>query len=239
MLENITQEAENQTREYIIETQELWRVYKTGSQEVQALRGVNLQIEAGHLVALMGRSGSGKTTLLNILGGLDQPTTGTVQVLGQDLANLNDRQLTRWRRDCVSFIFQSFGLLPTLSAYENVELILRIAGVKAKERRERTMQSLELVGLNKWAHHRPYEMSGGQQQRVAIARALANRHRLILADEPTGDLDTNTAREVLILFQRLVREEDLTLLMVSHDNLVHDYVDQVFHLRDGQIAQDR
>jgi ABC-type lipoprotein export system ATPase subunit len=197
-----------------------------------------LEILEGQLVALMGRSGSGKTTLLNILGGLDQPTSGKVRVLGEDLTKLNDRQLTRWRRDYVGFIFQSFGLLPTLSAYENVELILRIAGVKAKPRRERTLQSLDLVGLGKWAHHRPYEMSGGQQQRVAIARALASRNRLILADEPTGDLDTNTAREVLTLFQRLVREEGLTMLMVTHDNLVHDYVDYALHLKDGQIVED-
>ena len=237
-LDTVVQEAEAAPKETLIEAQELWRVYKTGSQEVQALRGVNLQILEGQLVALMGRSGSGKTTLLNILGGLDQPTSGKVRVLGEDLTKLNDRQLTRWRRDYVGFIFQSFGLLPTLSAYENVELILRIAGVKAKLRRERTLQSLDLVGLGKWAHHRPYEMSGGQQQRVAIARALASRNRLILADEPTGDLDTNTAREVLSLFQRLVREEGLTMLMVSHDNLVHDYMDYVLHLKDGQIVED-
>jgi putative ABC transport system ATP-binding protein len=234
----IVQEAEAVPKEILIETQDLWRVYKTGSQEVQALRGVNLQILEGQLVALMGRSGSGKTTLLNILGGLDQPTSGMIRVLGEDLTKLNDRQLTRWRRDYVGFIFQSFGLLPTLSAYENVELILRIAGVKAKSRRERTLQSLDLVGLGKWGHHRPYEMSGGQQQRVAIARALASRNRLILADEPTGDLDTNTAREMLTLFRRLVREEGLTMLMVSHDNLVHDYMDYVLHLKDGQIVED-
>src|SRR5687767_11442375 len=131
ILDTIVQEAEVVPKEILIETQDLWRVYKTGSQEVQALRGVNLQILEGQLVALMGRSGSGKTTLLNILGGLDQPTSGRIRVLGEDLTKLNDRQLTRWRRDCVGFIFQSFGLLPTLSAYENVELVLRIAGVKA------------------------------------------------------------------------------------------------------------
>lgn len=222
----------------IIETTDLWRVYKSGTQEVQALRGIDLQIDHGQFVALIGRSGSGKTTLLNIVGGLDKPTSGNVKIFGQELADMNDRDLTRWRRQKVGFIFQSFGLLPTLSAYENVELMPRIAGMKSKERKERAHYCLELVGLKKWIHHRPYEMSGGQQQRVAIARALANKPHLILADEPTGELDTATAREILSFFQRIVKEEDVTMLMVSHDNLVHDYVDEVLQLRDGQIEKD-
>jgi ABC-type lipoprotein export system ATPase subunit len=226
------------TNGHVIETEALWRVYKTGLQEVQALRGVNLAIDSGRFVALYGRSGSGKTTLLNILGGLDQPTSGTVRIFGQDLARLNDGQLTRWRREKVGFIFQSFGLLPTLSAYENVELMLRMIGVGSKQRRERTLHCLELVGLSKWIHHRPYEMSGGQQQRVAIARSLANRPQLILADEPTGELDTNTTREILTLFQRIVAEEQATMLVVSHDELVKEYVDQVLQLRDGQIVEE-
>lgn len=223
---------------YVVEVEDVWRVYKTGSQEVQALRGVNMQLETGLFVALMGRSGSGKTTLLNCLGGLDRPTSGVARIFGQDLNKMNDRQLTKWRREQVGFIFQSFGLLPTLSAYENVELMLRIIGAKAKERRERARYCLELVGLSKWMDHRPYEMSGGQQQRVAIARALANSPKLILADEPTGELDTNTASEILTFFKRIVIEEQMTILMVTHDNLVHDYVDYVLHLRDGQIARD-
>jgi putative ABC transport system ATP-binding protein len=222
---------------YIIETKDLWRVYKSGSQEVQALRGVDLQVGTGHFVALVGRSGSGKTTLLNILGGLDQPSRGQVRVFGQEIARMNERKRTRWRREQVGFIFQSFGLLPTLSAYENVELMPRIAGMKAKQRRERSLYCLELVGLSKWIHHRPYEMSGGQQQRVAIARSLANNPQLILADEPTGELDTTTAREILSLFQHIVAEEGVTMLMVSHDSLVDEYVDQVLHLRDGQIVE--
>jgi putative ABC transport system ATP-binding protein len=222
---------------YIIETKDLWRVYKSGSQEVQALRGVDLQVGTGHFVALVGRSGSGKTTLLNILGGLDQPSRGQVRVFGQEIARMNERKRTRWRREQVGFIFQSFGLLPTLSAYENVELMPRIAGMKAKQRRERSLYCLELVGLSKWIHHRPYEMSGGQQQRVAIARSLANNPQLILADEPTGELDTSTAREILSLFQHIVAEEGVTMLMVSHDSLVDEYVDQVLHLRDGQIVE--
>ena len=224
--------------ETVIETKELWRIYKSAAQEVQALRGVNLQIGKGHYVALVGRSGSGKTTLLNIVGGLDQATKGEVRIFGHELSKMNERKRTQWRRKEVGFVFQSFGLLPTLSAYENVELMPRIAGMKAKQRKERTLYCLELVGLKKWMHHRPYEMSGGQQQRVAIARALANQPQLILADEPTGELDTATAREILDLFQHIVTEEGVTILMVSHDNLVYDYVDQVLRLRDGEIVQE-
>jgi putative ABC transport system ATP-binding protein len=235
MTENTT--APETNNGYVVETQDLWRVYKSGAQEVQALRGVDLQVEAGHFVALVGRSGSGKTTLLNIIGGLDQPSRGAVRVFGQELAGMSERKRTRWRREQVGFVFQSFGLLPTLSAYENVELMPRIAGMRAKQRRERSFYCLELVGLSKWIHHRPYEMSGGQQQRVAIARALANNPKLILADEPTGELDTSTAREILALFQRIVAEEGVTILMVSHDSLVNEYVDQVLRLRDGQIVR--
>jgi len=224
--------------EYVIEAEELWRVYKTGTQEVAALRGISFKMGAGRFVGVMGRSGSGKTTLLNCVGGLDQPTSGAVHIFGRDIAGLNDKQLTRWRRERVGFVFQSFGLLPTLSAFENVELMLRIAGVSGKERRQRALYCLELVGLKKWTHHRPYEMSGGQQQRVAIARSLANNPQLILADEPTGELDSSTARDILGLFRRIVEEENVTLLMVSHDALVNEYVDELLRLQDGQIMLD-
>jgi putative ABC transport system ATP-binding protein len=224
--------------DYAIETQNLWRVYKAGALEVPALRGVDLAVEPGQFVAVKGRSGSGKTTLLNCLGGLDHPTSGSVYIFGRDISTLSDRELTHWRRNRVGFIFQSFGLLPTLSAYENVELMLRIAGVPAKERRERAHYCLNLVGLSKWIHHRPFEMSGGQQQRVAIARSVANRPQLILADEPTGELDSTTAREILGLFQRIVEEEQVTFVMVSHDALVNEYVDYSLQLKDGQIAQE-
>jgi ABC-type lipoprotein export system ATPase subunit len=207
-----------------------------GAREVQALRGVQLQITTGQFVALKGRSGSGKTTLLNCIGGLDRPTSGTVRVFGSEIARMNDRQLTRWRRERVGFIFQSFGLLPTISAYENVELALRMAGMGYKTRHTRTLQCLELVGLSKWLHHRPYEMSGGQQQRVGIARALANRPQLILADEPTGELDSSTAREILTIFQRIAREEHVTMLLASHDPLVDAYVDDVLQMKDGQLV---
>jgi putative ABC transport system ATP-binding protein len=225
--------------QYVIEADDLWRVYPLGLRhDVTALRGVSLKIKAGRLVVLKGRSGSGKTTLLNCLSGLDRPTSGAVHVFGQNLSTLSDKQLTDWRRKRVGFIFQSFGLLPTLTAYENVELALRIAGAGGQDRRERALSCLDLVGLGKWIHHRLYELSGGQQQRVAIARALANQPQLILADEPTGELDSLTAREILGLFRRLVTEGGVTILMASHDVLVDEQADDLYVLRDGQILND-
>ncbi|HEX9017621.1 MAG TPA: ABC transporter ATP-binding protein [Anaerolineaceae bacterium] len=218
-----------------IETQDLWRIYKTGTQEVAALRGVQIALAPGSFVALKGRSGSGKTTLLNCLGGLDQPTRGSVTIFGEDISGFNEQQITRWRRERVGFVFQSFGLLPTLSAYENVELILRIAGRKPHERHERAMECLKLVGLGKWVHHRPYELSGGQPQRLAIARALANQPRLILADEPTGELDSTTAIEILGFFRQIVDQEGITMLVASHDILVDRFVDKILRMSDGQI----
>ena len=223
--------------DYIIEAEDLWRTYKRGSQqEVVALRGVNLQVKAGQFVALQGRSGSGKTTLLNCICGLDRPSSGVVRVFGAELSMLNENQITHWRRNKVGFVFQSFGLSPTMSAYENVELVLRIAGKGIKHLRERTDYCLDLVGINKWKDHRPDEMSGGQQQRVAIARALANNPQLILADEPTGELDSATAREILSLFRRIVDEEKVTLLIASHDALVDEFAKEILQLKDGQIV---
>lgn len=222
--------------ELVIQTENLWRKYKRGTeQEVAALRGVNLAIGPGKFMALKGRSGSGKTTLLNILGGLDRPTEGTIRIFSQDISAFNDAQITIWRRERIGFVFQSFGLTPTFSAYENIELMLRIAGKGARQRRERTNYCLDLVGLTKRKDHRPDELSGGQQQRVAIARALANNPQLILADEPTGELDTTTAREILSLFRKIVEAENVTLLMATHDPLVDEYVDETLHLHDGKI----
>lgn len=218
-----------------IQTEDLWRIYKLGDQEIPALRGVNLRIPTGAFISLKGRSGSGKTTLLNCLGGLDQPTKGLVRIGGEEIGRWRESKLTKWRRHKVGFIFQSLGLLPALSAYENVELMLRMTKTKSKERRQRTLKCLDLVGLTKWIDHRPYELSGGQQQRVAIARALANDPQLIIADEPTGELDTRTATEILDIFKTVVRERKMTMLMATHDNLSDDYVDQVLRLRDGQI----
>jgi len=221
----------------VIEVKDLWRVYrsKTGA-EVPALRGVNLTVEQGSFIALKGRSGSGKTTLLNCLAGLDTPTSGTATVLGHDIMQMNDEELTVWRREQIGLVFQSFGLLPTLSAYENIELLLRIKGDDFHARHTRALECLEMVGLTKWKDHRPYEMSGGQQQRVAIARALANKAQLILADEPTGELDSKTTRELLTFFRELVEAQHITMLMVTHDALTEGYVHEVLMLKDGQIV---
>jgi len=221
----------------VIEVKDVWRVYrsKTGT-EVPALRGINLTVQAGSFVALKGRSGSGKTTLLNCLAGLDKPTSGSALVLGQDIMQMDDRDLTEWRREKIGLVFQSFGLLPTLSAYENIELLLRIKGDDFSQRHKRALECLEMVGLGKWKDHRPYEMSGGQQQRVAIARALANNAQLILADEPTGELDSKTTRELLTFFRELVERQHITMLMVTHDSLTDAYVHEVLMLKDGQIV---
>lgn len=220
----------------VIETYNLQRTYRVGKREVQALRGVDLSIADGEFIALKGRSGSGKTTLLNCLSGLDRPSAGSVRVFRKDLSEMDEKKLTSWRCKEIGFVFQSFGLIPILSAFENVELMLRIAGSPAKDRSARAAYVLNLMGLTKWSHHRPYELSGGQNQRVAIARALANHPRLILADEPTGELDSQTSREILALFRQIVDQEHITLLMSSHDPMVDDYVDRVLQMQDGKIV---
>ena len=213
------------------------RAYTVNNEQVLALRGVSLTEEEGAFIALMGRSGSGKTTLLNMIGGLDQPSSGEVALYGQVLNGMNQDQLTLLRREKIGFIFQSFALLPILSAWENVEMPLRIAGVRSRrERRQRAEAALALVGLERWATHRPAEMSGGQQQRVAIARALVSRPRLLLADEPTGELDSTTGRNLLTLLRTIVRTEGVTLIMATHDRTIFDFADVVYQLRDGQIV---
>jgi putative ABC transport system ATP-binding protein len=219
----------------IIRTTEVWRIYKIGHREIQALCDINLTIPAGKFIAMKGRSGSGKTTLLNCLGGLDRPDKGEIFISGNNLSKLNDSEITRWRSQEVGFVFQSFGLVPTFSAYENVEFMLRLAHRPGKERRKRANECLEMVGLTRWSKHRPYELSGGQQQRVAIARALANNPKIILADEPTGELDSTTAREILSIFRQIVAAEGVTLIMATHDPLVDGYVDNIFHLQDGHV----
>ena len=226
------------TSPFAVVTHELERVYQVGSQPVYALRGVDLQIESGKFIALKGRSGSGKTTLLNCIGGLDRPTAGTVEIYGRALAGLSDNELTEWRRSEVGFVFQSFGLLPTLSAYENVEFMLRLAKLPRRQRRERVLHCLDQVGLVKWAGHRPYELSGGQQQRIAIARAIANAPNLLLADEATGELDSETTEEILALFSSIVREEGMTIILATHDPLVDEYADEILYLSDGRISGD-
>ena len=221
----------------LAQTINLERIYQVGSEQVHALRGVNLTIAPRQFVALKGRSGSGKTTLLNLLGGLDQPSGGQVFLFGHDLGRLSDAERTQLRRDHIGFVFQSFALIPTYSAFENVELPLRIAGMSARQRRARAMRCLTLVGLQRWAHHRPFEMSGGQHQRLAIARALAHHPQLILADEPTGELDSETGRHILLLFQRLVEHEGVTIVMCSHDPTITQFASDIYELSDGQIVE--
>lgn len=211
------------------------RIYRVGKREVVALHGVDLDIPAGVFAAVTGRSGSGKTTLLNLIGGLDRATAGEVYLAGRSLSTLSERELTEMRRHQVGFVFQSFALLPTLSVFDNVALPLRIAAAGGQGRDEQTRRCLELVGLNEWAGHCPYELSGGQQQRIAIARALVHDPQLILADEPTGELDSETAREIFGLFRRLVAERGVTVVAASHDPLVGEYASLSILLRDGRV----
>ena len=213
------------------------RLFKLGSEDVLAVDNVSLEIAAGEFLALVGRSGSGKTTLLNLIAGLDRPTSGEVWIDGQRVDRMSDKQLNELRRHTVSVIFQSFGLLPLLSAHENAELPLRIAGVSARERGRRTRRVLELVGLGRRTDHRPYELSGGEQQRVAIARALATEPRLILADEPTGELDSATAVAVFGLMRDLARSEGITIVTCTHDRLVMERADRVEELSDGRLLE--
>ncbi len=220
----------------LVRTEALTRVYRVGRRQVEALRGVDLAVASGTLVALRGRSGSGKTTLLNCIGGLDRPTSGRVWLEGQDVGRMSERERARLRRRRIGFVFQSFALLPTYSAWENIDLMLRLAGVGRRERRQRVDQVLGLVGLRRWADHRPFELSGGQQQRLAIARALATRPALILADEPTGELDSATGRQIFQLLRRVVDHEGVTVLMATHDPTVDLFADQVYPLQDGRIV---
>ena len=212
------------------------RTFTVNDRQVRALRGVDMAVPRGAFVVLMGPSGSGKTTLLNLVGGLDEPTAGTVTREGRQLNTLSSAELAALRRR-TGFIFQSFALLPTASAYENVELGLRLAGdIPRREWDARVRRCIAAVGLGAWIDHRPYELSGGQQQRVAIARALAIRPKLILADEPTGDLDTKTGEQVLGLLRALVDNEGVTLMMATHDPAAAEFATDLYQLRDGQIA---
>jgi ABC-type lipoprotein export system ATPase subunit len=220
----------------IVCTQGLTRIYRVGAQQVAALQGVDLAVETGRLVALRGRSGSGKTTLLNCIGGLDRPTSGQVWFQGQEVGGMSERERVRMRRHRIGFVFQSFALLPTYSAAENVSLMLRLAGIPRWQRASRVKQVLSMVGLLRWADHRPYELSGGQQQRVAIARALSTRPPLILADEPTGELDSATGQQIWQIFRQIVDREGTTVLIATHDLTIDLFADQVHHLDDGRIT---
>ncbi len=205
---------------------------------VRAVDGVDLTVPRGELLALRGRSGSGKTTLLNCIGGLDQPSTGRVWIEGREVTRLSEQERVDLRRQRIGFVFQSFALLPMYSAAENIDLMLRLSGVgNRRERQQRVDYVLRLVGLKKWAAHRPYELSGGQQQRVAIARAIVTRPALILADEPTGELDSATGQQIMELFREIVDREQTTLLIATHNLAVDAFADRVCHLEDGQIQE--
>jgi putative ABC transport system ATP-binding protein len=217
-------------------TKDLIKVYRAGKSEVIALRGLDMQIADGEFVAVEGPSGCGKTTLLNLVGGIDRPTAGRIEVDGTNLVHLSDSELTRYRRDRVGFVFQFFNLVPTLTARENVELPMRLAGRTAAKRKDRTRDLLKLVDLERRAVHRPDELSGGEQQRVAIAVALANDPPLVLADEPTGELDTKTGKEILDLFRRLNRDLGKTVIVVTHDTRVAGIAHRILQIEDGQIV---
>ncbi len=221
----------------LIQAVALARRYPMGKTHVDALRSVDVEIQRGELVALVGPSGSGKSTLLHLVGGLVRPTSGEIWVNGLELGRSSDRQLVAYRRDMLGFVFQNFNLMPILSAVENVEVPMMLANIPPGERRKRAMYLLEQLGLGERAEHRPSELSGGEQQRVAIARSLANNPQLILADEPTGNLDSHTGREIMRQLQRLIDEEGLTLLLVTHDMNVARYARRIIHLRDGSVQR--
>ena len=215
---------------------DLSRDYPTGGTVVHALRGLDLDVARGELLAVRGRSGSGKTTLLNLLGGLDQPTTGSVTVDGIEVSALDEVAAADVRRRTIAFVFQTFGLVPILSAAENVEVPLRLVGADGAERDRRVAELLDLVGLEPRARHRPHELSGGEQQRVAIARALANRPKLLLADEPTGQLDSETGRRIMLLIRTVVRAEGVTAIVATHDPVMLEVADRVIELLDGGLV---
>lgn len=218
-----------------ITTKDLIKVYRTGKSEVIALRGLDMKVDEHELVAVQGPSGCGKTTLLNLIGGIDRPTAGRIDVNGSNLVDLSERELVQYRLGRVGFIFQFFNLVPTLTAEENVELPMRLAAKPSLERTKRTKELLELVGMGPRRVHRPDELSGGEQQRLAIAVALANDPPLLLADEPTGELDTKTGQEVLDVFSRLNKDFGKTMIIVTHDARVAHIAHRVLDIRDGKI----
>jgi len=220
----------------IIRATGIKRVFGKGSGAVSVLKGVDIRLPSGKLVALKGRSGSGKTTLINLLSALDSPTEGTITFDGRELTKMNGKQRDEVRRKEMGLIFQSFALIPLMSAYENVEFVLRIAGVPAQDRKSAAAEALEKVGLKARMHHRPFEMSGGEQQRTAIARAIAHKPKLILADEPTAELDSRTGLHIIKVFRDLVEQSGVTIALTTHDPAIMEIVDQVYELEDGQIV---
>jgi putative ABC transport system ATP-binding protein len=221
----------------LIETRDLWKTYSMGDEDIHALRGVSIEIERGEYVAIMGPSGSGKSTLMNLIGCLDTPSKGSYLLNDKEVASMNDDELARIRNEEIGFVFQTFNLLPRATALHNVELPLVYAGVSGKVRQDRARQALEKVELTSRASHRPNELSGGQRQRVAIARALVNNPSILLADEPTGNLDSKTGNEIMELFARL-HEGGNTIILVTHEPDIAAHAHRAIHIRDGQVEKD-
>ena len=222
----------------VVKVVDVHKVYRLGSIEIPALRGVSMDVKKEEMVSVMGPSGSGKTTLLNIIGTLDKPTKGIVYIDDVDITRLKEKELVKLRRNKIGFVFQTFNLIPVLTALENVELPMIIRGTPREERRKRALELLKLVGLEHRANHRPSELSGGEQQRVAIARALANNPSLILADEPTGELDSENTKRVMEIFRESVKEMGVTAIVVTHNPDVSRYCDRILYLRDGRIVKE-
>lgn len=221
----------------VIQVKNLYKVYHVGETRVRALNGVDFTIHKGEFCSIVGTSGSGKSTLLNMLAGLEKPTKGEIIIAGHHIEKLSESQLVKFRREQVGFIFQSFNLLGTMNAIENVALPLTFRGMAKKERTMRAEKVLDLVGLKKHKRHKPSQMSGGQQQRVGVARALVVEPQIIFADEPTGNLDSNTSSEVMRLMQKIIREQKQTLVMVTHDNGLAQIADRIFHIKDGKLIK--
>jgi putative ABC transport system ATP-binding protein len=221
----------------LITTQDLWKTYVMGEEEIHALRGLSINIERGEYVAIMGPSGSGKSTLMNLIGCLDTPSKGSYQLNGKEVAEMNDDDLARIRNEEIGFVFQTFNLLPRATALHNVELPLVYAGVSSKDRQIRAMQALEKVELTSRSTHRPNELSGGQRQRVAIARALVNNPSILLADEPTGNLDSKTGEEIMTVFEKLHGGGN-TIILVTHEADIAAHAHRVIYVRDGQVEKD-
>ncbi|MGN0131339.1 MAG: ABC transporter ATP-binding protein [Lachnospiraceae bacterium] len=224
-------------RETVIRVKDLYKIYKVGDTKVRALNGVDFQIYKGEFCAIVGASGSGKSTLLNMLAGLEKPTKGSIVIAGEHMEKKSENELVAFRRKHIGFIFQSFNLLPTMNAVENVALPLTFQGMDKAKREKMAEDAIRLVGLQKYRKHKPTQMSGGQQQRVGVARALVVNPEIIFADEPTGNLDSHTSEDVMNLMKKVVREQNQTLIMVTHDNHLAEYADRIFHIKDGKIIK--
>lgn len=221
----------------VIRVKDLYKVYKVGDTKVRALNGVSFDIYRGEFCAIVGASGSGKSTLLNMLAGLEKPTKGEIVIAGEHMETKTENALVAFRRNHIGFIFQSFNLLPTMTAVENIALPLTFQGMDKEKRTKLAKQAIKMVGLQKYSRHKPTQMSGGQQQRIGVARALVVNPEIIFADEPTGNLDSKTSEEIMGLMRKVVVENNQTLIMVTHDNHLAEYADRIFHIKDGKILK--